>query len=1241
MRAFLLWASTLLLGATALPQSKLTDAEVAAFEAKSRGDYATAIEGFLGIATATPKGDPDAEARAVFAIALARLCAERIGASDLVPRLLALAEESGSRAQPELRDRLLGTALDFAAERGDLPTVLRIQRDLGVVCAFRFAGPFDNERGAAFARELAAEKSFDPDATFEGKRHALRWRTLPVAEAPRGILDLGALMEPQEQVAGVLATALVAEQDCDVVLWLGCDGGFKVTLNGARVADGDARRNFARDQDRIALRLHAGANLLVLTALVQQGPLRLCARLRMIDGAPLRGVRAIDARDDLVAAAASKPRDGRIELQPRALERLLAAAQAGAGDAFLRAAVLLLLDHPYDPSAHRDREFADLAVASLAPPQDRIALAVQAATLYQVAAAEEKDDNARRDAYQHLLELDANQAEVCRNLAELELRSSGLAARAIELANQALAVNPGYAAARLVLADALAQQGLDDLAQREILAAIRPDAQGRVAPEAQARAVEVLRRQSRLKDAAQVAAELCKSSLDPRSALADAHLRARLGDDPAALATLRRATDLFPFDRALRREVALLLEEQDDFDGAALALRECIGICPDDDAAFVELARLAGRRGDVDQQRELLRAALELNPNRKQEARLLEFLEADQVPFHRTYELDADQVIAAAGTPPADAAEAGDSHFWILRQTVVRAYHNGTRSTYEHQIVRLLGERAVQQFTQWYVPHDNEEQRARILSLRIVKADGRELRPSLSGAFTRLPPLAIGDLIDVRSRVDDTAPTFFGAYFGLMHSMTPSDGQPCARSELVLLLDPGRDYRFQNRGGAPAAESSKDPAGVLVERFAMRDLPRHVAEDRAPGWRETAPLVCVTTWSDWDAFAAWWWNLVKRESEVTPAIRTKVAELIAGANTDAERIRAIYRFVTTDVRYKAWEFGVHGYKPYDVGTIYERRHGDCKDKALLLDAMLGVAGIEAWPVLIRGEEHRDTDDLTLPMVEQFNHCISYLPAQGDRPAMFLDGTATLFPTDTVPDMDQGAKVLVVHGPRAELVDIPYVAAADNLESTDVTIDIAADGSGHAVFVTTPTRNIAVPLREFLANEPARRTENVQRLLSRWFGKIEVRDLKCSDPGDIGTPIRLEVSFDGADLATQQGEELGLRAAPTAEPLQTLTSSITRTLPLLLGTPSSEHMQLTYRLPPGFHAVDVPQPVEMKETFGSYSLRWSVHGTALSVERTRSIEVPRIEPAEYPRFREFAAHVDAADGRTVTIRREER
>ena len=275
------------------------------------------------------------------------------------------------------------------------------------------------------------------------------------------------------------------------------------------------------------------------------------------------------------------------------------------------------------------------------------------------------------------------------------------------------------------------------------------------------------------------------------------------------------------------------------------------------------------------------------------------------------------------------------------------------------------------------------------------------------------PSLATGDAVELKWRTDDIAPSYFGDYFGHVHAFGWELDVPTGSEEFVTILDPEREYFFQSVNGAPEAEVSRDESGCEVRVFRMRDIAPVKSEPWMPEYGETHPVVRVTTYRDWNHYSEWWWNLIKGQLEVTPAIRAKVSELCTGLETEEEKIAAIYDFVANEVHYRAWEFGVHGYQPYNTSAIFERRHGDCKDKSFLLNAMLGEIGVEAHPVLIEANRRRTRDDLTLPVLYHFNHCISYLPATDVREARFLDGVADWHEADTLPGMDRGARVLCV------------------------------------------------------------------------------------------------------------------------------------------------------------------------------------------------------------------------------------
>jgi hypothetical protein len=341
------------------------------------------------------------------------------------------------------------------------------------------------------------------------------------------------------------------------------------------------------------------------------------------------------------------------------------------------------------------------------------------------------------------------------------------------------------------------------------------------------------------------------------------------------------------------------------------------------------------------------------------------------------------------------------------------------------------------------------------------------------------------------------------------------------------------------------------------------------------------------------------------------------------------------------VRYEAWEFGVHGYKPYSTAIIHERRHGDCKDKALLLCALLGEIGVACRPVLIFADPLRSEDDLTLAMVEQFNHCIAWLPPQDGRPAHFLDGTATWHPPDTLPDMDQGARVLIVDAGKADLQTVEWTTPERNRERTQIAIELLPDGGARLRLEDRPTGNEAVNLRSMLAKEPARRREIVEQGLVRRFGKLSVTALDASDPAAAAGDVFLTADATVPEIGRRTADRWQLPSTWEVDELQSLATETDRKAPLLLGVPRGSDVTLRYRTAPGWTVAQLPAQTQLETRFASFDMQWRKDGDDVVVERRLRFTVPRINAAEHPAMREFVAAVKAADSQLVLLQKGER
>jgi hypothetical protein len=169
---------------------------------------------------------------------------------------------------------------------------------------------------------------------------------------------------------------------------------------------------------------------------------------------------------------------------------------------------------------------------------------------------------------------------------------------------------------------------------------------------------------------------------------------------------------------------------------------------------------------------------------------------------------------------------------------------------------------------------------------------------------------------------------------------------------------------------------------------------------------------------------------VREQLVVDAKIKAAVQEVLRGLPKGADeraKVRALYKHVITSTRYVGLEFGIHGFKPYRTTDVYDRRFGDCKDKASLLKVMLAEAGIASHLVLVRTRD-QGTVTATPASLSAFNHAITYVPSLD----LYLDGTAEFSGPEELPSLDQGATVLIVKdGAGAELRTIPLSKSADN------------------------------------------------------------------------------------------------------------------------------------------------------------------------------------------------------------------
>ncbi|MBU0756315.1 MAG: DUF3858 domain-containing protein, partial [Planctomycetes bacterium] len=298
---------------------------------------------------------------------------------------------------------------------------------------------------------------------------------------------------------------------------------------------------------------------------------------------------------------------------------------------------------------------------------------------------------------------------------------------------------------------------------------------------------------------------------------------------------------------------------------------------------------------------------------------------------------------------------------------------------------------------------------------------------------------------------------------------------------------------------------------------------------------------------------------------------------------------------------------------------------------------LKEAGIEAYPVLIRADNFRSKEDLTLPMVSHFNHVISFIPEiDGEEANLFLDGTAQFHPMHALPDMDRGAEVFVVRNGAFEMMTIPYSAASDNQQVLAFEVDVHENGSAlvslDALFHGTQEAQVR---KTFL--NPGKRNDNLEETFGSLFGDVTIQEAHFTDVENLDLPMRYDALVEVSDFLLERTGGMQLRSVFFSSDLGRLASEDERKFDLLLGVPHRLSSALIYRLPENFSVTALPADTELENDFVAYSLSYKRDEmNTIRIQRDLTIKAARIAAADYKVFRDLCREADRAENIMIQL-----
>ncbi|NOT59562.1 MAG: DUF3857 and transglutaminase domain-containing protein [Acidobacteria bacterium] len=441
----------------------------------------------------------------------------------------------------------------------------------------------------------------------------------------------------------------------------------------------------------------------------------------------------------------------------------------------------------------------------------------------------------------------------------------------------------------------------------------------------------------------------------------------------------------------------------------------------------------------------------------------------------------------------------------------------------------------------------------------------------------------------------------------------------------------------------------------------LRDLPYLEDEPASPSFSNLAPRLVVNlipptgkatplrTFATWQDVARYSSEL--HATQVTPneALIAKARELTATAKTEYEKIKVIGKYAQS-VNYISINIDTSrggGYRPHTAIDVFAKNYGDCKDKANLMRAMLKAVGIEAHPVAIFSGDPTYVRQ-EWPSPHQFNHCIIAVKVSDATEAATVIKHPTLGrllifdPTDEntqvgdLPDHEQGSWALICSAENGDLVKMPVTPPeANQLERTiEGTLDI--EGNLSVTLKENSTGQSAVTERRYF--KKASQSEYV-KLTERWIarnapgstiGKVAPADDAAA------SKFALEVEFKTPGYAkSMRGRLLMFKAAPISRGETPYLAKETRKHPVVLESQAFKETT-RIKLPEGFEPDEMPDSIELSESFGKYAASWEIKDGYLHFKRALVLQAATIPVADYAKVRGFFGRVLGAENAPVVL-----
>ncbi|MBZ5696300.1 MAG: DUF3857 domain-containing protein [Acidobacteriia bacterium] len=600
-------------------------------------------------------------------------------------------------------------------------------------------------------------------------------------------------------------------------------------------------------------------------------------------------------------------------------------------------------------------------------------------------------------------------------------------------------------------------------------------------------------------------------------------------------------------------------------------------------------------------------------------------------------------------SPKKTSADYSREPFVITEYATIACFENdGTGEQILTVRIRVQSDAGAKQLRELVFAYNSSYEQIDVRFVRVHKSDGTVVTADADAAkdvatsITRdapayadakekhiaVPALAPGDELEYEIATRVVTPRASGEFW-YQHSFLQS--AIVLDERLEINLPETRKVALESSAGSPYETSHEN--GRTIYRWKHANL-THPADDSSKKDTEQAkakpPDVQLTTFATWGEVARWYAKLEADRADPTPEIRAKTQEIIQGSASDLDKTRALYDYVSTNIRYVSLPFGESSYQPRSAADVLSSKYGDAKDEHTLLAAMLKAAGIDSDAVLIPSVRKLIA---SLPSPAQFDHVITAVPLGNE--VIWMDTTAEVAPFRLLASPLRNKSALLVPANAAgRIVQTPADPPFLSTQHVDIDGQVSDLGKLTALAHYSVRGDTELVLRIAFRRTPQSQWKDLGQTILTLDGiHGEVTDVKPGDPAATRDPFTLDIAFSQPNFLDWSSKKSRAALPLLAIGLPDVPSDAAKSIEL--GSPLNVTVRLKLALPAGLEA-QPPIGVSVARDYAEFKSSYRFADHMVTAERSLDFKMRRVPASRADDYSAFSRAVASDENQLLAV-----